>query len=200
MKNDSIVKGVAALAALAAVAGFTYNGFSPNGLPLVRTEPVKIAVSDSAIFGSSAPGTATGTGAGSSAGDTVSHARGATGAADTAGVDAFRIITLDQMKRAVNEKKGMLFDARTTDEFAAGHIPGAQNLYAMAPETWVENIAEVPRDTLVIIYCSNPHCPFGRTLAEFLGSFGFTNMLLFDGGWDAWSGAGLPTTGTGKGK
>jgi rhodanese-related sulfurtransferase len=174
MKHDSLPKGMAAVVTMAVVAGFTYNAFSPSGVPLIRTAPVKVAVADSAIFGAPAahPGLA---------------------AADTSAPGAFRVITLDQMKRAVGEKKGMLFDARTPDEYAAGHIPGAANLYAMAPESWVDRIAEVPRDTLVLIYCSNPHCPFGKTLAEFLGSFGFTNMLLFDEGWDAWTGAGLPT-------
>jgi rhodanese-related sulfurtransferase len=173
MNNGSLPRGVAAVVAMAVVVGFTHNVFSPNGLPLVRTAPVRLSVADSAIFGAhqAGPGVA---------------------AAETSTVGAFRVITLGQMKRAVEEGKGMLFDARTPDEFAAGHVPGAQNLYAMAPEAWVDRIAEVPRDTLVIIYCSNPHCPFGKSLAEFLGSFGFTNMLLFDDGWDAWSGAGLP--------
>jgi rhodanese-related sulfurtransferase len=173
MKNESLLKGMAAVIAMAVVVGFTHNAFSPSGVPLVRTAPVKVAVADSAIFGAPA-------------------ARPGAPAADTSAQEAFRVITLDQMMRAVGENKGMLFDARTPEEYAAGHIPGAANLYAMAPESWVERIAEVPRDTLVIIYCSNPHCPFAKTLAEFLGSFGFTNMLLFDDGWDAWSGAGLP--------
>jgi rhodanese-related sulfurtransferase len=187
-QNESLPKGVAAVAVLVVVAGLTYNAVSSNGLPLVRTEPVRIAVDDSAIFGAPAASV-----------QPPAPASGSS-AADTAETGAFRIITLEQMKRAVAEKKGLLYDARTPDEFSAGHVPGARNLYAMAPETWVEQIAEIPRDTLVIIYCSNPHCPFGRTLAEFLGSFGFTNMLLFDAGWDAWSGAGLPSSAAGKGK
>jgi rhodanese-related sulfurtransferase len=189
MQKDSLARGVAAVAALAVVAGFTYNLLSSNGLPLIRTEPVRIPVADSAIF------EAHGAAVNGAAADTPR-----TAVIDTAGTGAFRIINLDQMKRAVTEKKGLLFDARTPDEFAAGNIPGAVNLYAMAPETWVERIAGIPRDTLVIIYCSNPHCPFGRTLAEFLGSFEFTNILLFDAGWDAWSGAGLPSSAAGKGE
>lgn len=174
MKNPSLLRGIAAVAAMAAAVGFTYNAFAPDSLPLIRTAPVRIAVADSAIFGAPAGGDGA-------------------GAPDSASQGAFRVVTLDQMKRAVAEKKGMLVDARTPDEFEAGHIPGAVNLYAMAPENWVDRIAEVPRDSLMLIYCSNPHCPFGRTLAEFLGSFGFTNLLLFDDGWDAWSGAGLPS-------
>ena len=166
------------IVAMAAIVGFTFNTFSGKGLPLLRVAPEKVAVTDSAIFGS--PGT------------TPASIPAADAVADSAGSTVFRIITLEQMKRAVDEKRGLLLDARTPDEYAAGHIPGAMNLYAEAPETWVERIAEIPRDTLVLVYCGNPHCPYGRTLAEFLGQFGFTNLLLYDEGWDQWSGAGLP--------
>jgi len=44
----------------------------------------------------------------------------------------------------------------------------------------------------VAIYCSNPHCHFARSVAELLGTFGFTNLLLYDDGYDAWMDAGLP--------
>jgi rhodanese-related sulfurtransferase len=174
MKNRSLLREIAAVVAMAVAVGFTYNAFAPDSLTLIRTAPVLVAVADSAIFG--APAAVEGAPAG-----------------DSAAQGTFRVLNLEQMKRAVAEEKGLLADARTPDEYEAGHIPGAVNFYAMAPEDWVERIAEVPRDTLVMIYCSNPHCPFGRTLAEFLGSFGFTNLLLFDDGWDAWSGAGLPS-------
>lgn len=177
MEPKSLPAGIAAVVAMAIAVGFTFNAFSPDGIPLIRVAPVKVAVPDSAIFGAAG-------------GDTAGS-----GAPEAAG---FRVITLAQMERALEERRGVVYDARTPEEYVEGHIPGAENLYAMAPETWIERIAEVPRDTLVLIYCSNPHCPYGRTLAEFLGSFGFTNLLLFDDGWDAWSEAGLPAA-TGEG-
>ena len=178
MEPRSLGRDIAALIAVAAVAGFTYNALSKSGLPLIRVAPLKTAVSDSAIFGGAAPPASPGpAGASETASDSAS---------------ALRIVSLSQMQRAFEEKRGLLYDARTPEEFAAGHIPGAVNLYAMAPETWVERIAEVPRDTLILIYCGNPHCPFGRSLAEFLGQFGFSNLVLFDEGWDAWEAAGLP--------
>ena len=180
MKEPSLTKEIAAVVAMAVVVGFVFNTVSGRGLPIIRVDPVRVAVADSAIFG---PGAA--------AIDAVPSAP----RAETAAGDAFRIITLDQMKRATEGRRGILFDARTPDEFAAGHIPGAENLYAMAPESWVERVGDLPRDTLLIVYCSNPHCPFGKTLAELLGSFGFNNLLLFDEGWDAWTAAGLPSSG-----
>jgi rhodanese-related sulfurtransferase len=183
MKKGSVTREIAAIVAIAAVVALTFNLLSPAGIPLVRTEPVKIAVADSAIFGRNA-GPA---------------APFAAAAAETSGQAVFRVITLGQMRRVVDERPGMILDARTPDEFAKGRIPGAVNLYAMEPEAWVGRVGDLPRDTLMVLYCSNPHCPFGRTLAEYLGAFGFTNMLLFDDGWDAWTEAGLPSEGGGEG-
>lgn len=169
---------IATVIAMAVVVGFTFNAFSPEGIPVVRTAPVRVAVADSEIFG--AP-------AGTGSPDKASSAL-----PETPGRAVFRIITLEQMKRVVAERRGMILDARAQAEYEAGHITGAVNMYAIEPEGYVERIAGIPRDTLVVIYCSNPHCPYGRDLAEFLGAFGFTNMLLYDDGWDDWSGAGLP--------
>jgi rhodanese-related sulfurtransferase len=189
MKTASMGKEIGGLLLLAAVVGFTYNAFSPDSIPVVRTAPVKLAVSDSEIFGGAAV-------------DTTRDRRPETAPAppETSGQAVFRVITLDQMKRAVSAKVGLILDARTPAEFEAGHVPRAMNLYALAPETWVEKIAGLPRDTLMVVYCSNPHCPFARTLAEFLGGFGFTNLLLYDDGWDGWSDAGLPVERPGGGK
>jgi 3-mercaptopyruvate sulfurtransferase SseA len=65
---------------------------------------------------------------------------------------------------------------------------------AMKPEEYLHWMVEIPRDTMVVIYCGNPVCHYGRTLAEFMGSFGFTNLLLYDDGWDDWTAAGLPVS------
>lgn len=184
MKKMSLGKEIATVLAVAVVTGFTYNAFSPEGVPLVRVAPVKVAVDDAEIFGVPA--------------DTLSRAPLAAASPETSGQGAFRVISLDQMKRVVAERRAMVLDARTPAEYAEGHISGAENLYAVEPDTWVERIADLPRDTLLVIYCSNPHCPYGRDLAEFLGAFGFSNMLLYDDGWDGWTGAGLPASGGGK--
>ncbi len=186
MKTTSLGKEIATVVAVAVAVGFTFNAFSPAGIPLVRSAPIKVPVADSEIFGVPA--------------DTASPAPLSAARPETSGQAVFRVITLDQMKRIVDERRGMVLDARAPAEYEQGHIAGAQNLYAMEPDTWVGRIAEIPRDTLVAIYCSNPHCPYGRDLAEFLGAFGFSNMLLYDEGWDGWSAAGLPAAGKGDGR
>lgn len=182
MKERSLSRDISAIVVTAVVVGFTFNAFSTEGVPLIRTAPVKVAVADSELFAGGAAPPSTGT----------KPAAGPTSTpVETTGQAVFRVITLAQMQRVVGEGRGMVLDARSQTEYEAGHIGGAHNMYAVEPESFVERIADIPRDTLLVIYCSNPHCPYGRDLAEFLGAFGFTNMLLYDDGWDGWDGAGL---------
>jgi len=182
--HGHIGRQFAAIGLTALFAGLAYNALSDTGLPLIRKAPPKVAVPDGEIFG---------TGNASAGADTVSRD---TAVRDTAGKSGekapFRVITLAQMKKIRDGGVGVIVDARTPGEFAAGHIARSVNLYAMEPENYVEWIADLPRDTLVAIYCSNPHCHFARSVAELLGTFGFTNLLLYDDGYDAWMDAGLP--------
>jgi len=157
-----------------------YNAISDTGMPLIRKAPPKVSVSDEEIFGG-----------GEQQLDRDTPA-GLTARTDTAEQEPFRVISLAQMRKILDGKSGIIADARTPDEYATGHIPGSLNLYAMEPENYVELIADLPRDTLVTVYCSNPHCPFARSVAELLGTFGFTNVLLYDDGYDGWIDAGLP--------
>ncbi len=60
------------------------------------------------------------------------------------------------------------------------------------PVNILPRLAVIPRDTLIIVYCSNSECPLGRSLAEFLGVMEFKNLLLYDDGWDGWQKAGMP--------
>jgi len=194
---------IAVIVTASLFAGLAYNAFSGTGLSLIRVAPPKVSVSDEEIFGGGKPDGAAAdtvsTSATVPAADTLPAAgatppTGTPKAADTdgAGQEPFRVITLAQMEKIVKEKVGIVADARTPDEYAAGHIGGAVNLYAMEPENYVDRIADLPRDTLITVYCSNTHCHFARSVAELLGTFGFTNVLLYDDGYDGWTGAGLP--------
>lgn len=50
----------------------------------------------------------------------------------------------------------VVLDVRSPELFAAGHVPTARNLpHARINE---RNLADVPADTLVVVYCSGPHC------------------------------------------
>jgi rhodanese-related sulfurtransferase len=196
--------------ALVVILGFSYNAFSPKGLPLIRVAPVKVEVADSLLFGTTQ--------------DTVRKSippasrteqpevadppqqRLSPGSQTTSDIarkekkeqeGVLNIITLDQLKRLLAEKRGVLIDARSEEEYGKGHIAGAKNMSALEVEKHFEEIAVMPRDTLVLIYCNNPDCHLGRTLAEFMQQFNFTKLYLYDDGWDGWTAAGMPVDTTG---
>ena len=51
----------------------------------------------------------------------------------------------------------------------------------------------IPRDRTIAVYCSGPACPNSRQAAEKLVAFGFTNILLFEGGLEEWKASGRET-------
>ncbi|MCS6866877.1 MAG: rhodanese-like domain-containing protein [Gemmataceae bacterium] len=84
----------------------------------------------------------------------------------------------------------VLIDVREESEYAAGHIPGAIHISKGVLERDIE--AKVPDPhTPLVLYCGGG---FRSALAaDALQKMGYTNVLSMDGGWRAWTEAGLPT-------
>lgn len=207
MKNrHPVLREIAVVVFLSAGLALAYNAFTAKSLPLIRVAPVKVEVSDSALFSSAdrvsrdtLPAAAP---APKDAGVVAPLHERALRNPDSAAQSvrrekeekdaALKIITLDQLKRLLAQHRGVLIDARSEDEFAKGHIRGAANIPALEVEKYFEQLVAVPRDTLVIIYCNNADCHLGRTLAEFMQTISFSNLVLYDEGWDGWTGAQMP--------
>ena len=50
----------------------------------------------------------------------------------------------------------VLLDVRGPESFAAGHVPGAQNLYHAKINE--RRLAQWPDDAVFVVYCAGPHC------------------------------------------
>lgn len=83
----------------------------------------------------------------------------------------------------------VLLDARTGKWDDGQRLPGAK---ALAPDATAEQAAAaVPaKDSLVVTYCSNTKCPASAKLAERLVELGYTNVLKYPDGIQAWTAAG----------
>jgi len=80
-----------------------------------------------------------------------------------------------------------LVDTRHRDAFAAGHIPGAVSLpYADIDETTLEVL---PRDRLVVTYCSGPACNAATKGAAALAALGY-QVKEMPAGLEYWQRAG----------
>jgi len=99
-------------------------------------------------------------------------------------------ITLDQALELY--QKGTVFvDAREPEYYQEGHIKGAWNI-----PFFLELVFKLDslqgKDTPMVIYCSGDECGSSEDLAYELQAEGFSNLLVFKGGWTAWNTSGHP--------
>ncbi len=178
------------IVALAVLLALVYNAFSPKGIPLIRVAPIKVATSDSVLFGPESDSSRERVRVIAPLHDSALARLKAE--REISREQGYKIISLGQLQKLLDKRSGLLIDARNEDEFAKGHIKGARNIPGLDAQKHFEELIPIPRDTLILIYCTNPECPLGRMLAEFVGAMEFHKIFLYDDGWDGWEKAGLP--------
>ena len=96
---------------------------------------------------------------------------------------------------ALRRKAGEAFtliDVREESEYAAGHAAGAVHVGKGVLERDIERLVPDPATPLVL-YCGGGYR--SALAADTLQKMGYTNVVSMDGGWKAWSQAGLPVEG-----
>jgi rhodanese-related sulfurtransferase len=101
-----------------------------------------------------------------------------------------RMITLQETEDLWRSGAAAVLDARAAVFYERGHVPGARNV--PAGEGLPEELAGVARDRTVLVYCEGGDCQSSLALARRLHDDGFKDIRVFSGGWEAWTGAGLP--------
>lgn len=183
---------------LSIVLAFVYNSFSAKPLSMIRVEPVKIAVDDSLLF--SQPEIMI---------DSIANAQPESKDTTQQRIDGrmkklagspeediknniYKVVSMSQVKRLLADGEALFIDARDEESYRKGHIQGAINIFGDEPDQHFEIIAPLPRDTLTVIYCNGPDCHLARALAEFMRILEFTNLYLYDDGWEGWQQAKMP--------
>ncbi len=98
-------------------------------------------------------------------------------------------ITQDQLleRQAKHDPTLFVIDARTPQEYAAGHVPGAVNI---PYDQVAAHLGEIPKDEDVVVYCHS-----GRRAglaAETLEKAGYKRLLHLQGDMQAWQKDGRP--------
>ena len=110
----------------------------------------------------------------------------------SAQTDGIKVIDIAAAKRLV-DSGGCIIDARRKTDYDEGHIPGAILLDYYEMGSYLDQVLPLlSKEQEIMIYCSEPSCDDSELLARQLYSLGFKKLLLFKGGFDEWSGAGLP--------
>ena len=96
--------------------------------------------------------------------------------------------------RAIMEAgTAFIIDARSSHDYAGGHIPGALNVpYENFIDYYADLLDRVPMDATVVTYCRSLTCDLSDNLAQELRIAGYERVLLYRGGWDEWTEAGFP--------
>lgn len=85
-------------------------------------------------------------------------------------------------------RRALFLDARDLDEFSRGHIRGAACCPASDVARLSLNMAGIPLDRQLVVYCINTSCGKAHYLASALAQRGFSRVLIYDDGWDKWTG------------
>lgn len=106
--------------------------------------------------------------------------------------EAAQNISLANAYKAFQNNSVLFFDARSPEDFGAGHIANATNLPVhafMDSLTYLENLDP---DGHIITYCDGEDCNASIDLAADLKMMGFSKVNFFFGGWQEWRDAGYP--------
>ncbi len=84
-----------------------------------------------------------------------------------------------------------LVDVRRPEEFANGHLPGAKNINVLNDD-FANHFSDFDKDETIYLYCKAG----GRSAKAslILKDLGFIDIVDMEGGYTAWTQAGLPTT------
>jgi rhodanese-related sulfurtransferase len=102
--------------------------------------------------------------------------------------DELEPVSRQDLVHRIERGEAAVLDVRPTEEYAAGHIPGATSV--PLPELG-KRLAELPRDVEIVAYCRGPYCVLAPEALTILRTNGFAARRLEDG-FPEWRLAGLP--------
>lgn len=97
--------------------------------------------------------------------------------------------------RTLLEHGALPVDARSEEQYAEGHLPGAISLPLAALQDEPQAARRLPVGPVLVTYCNGYGCNDSFDLAVLLIQAGFTEVRVFEGGFPVWQEAGLPVVG-----
>jgi len=189
------LRGAAWIVGIGVVLGVAYNGLGlagrhPWGLAWIGADRLEQLASAGTVTAQPADD-----GYATSATDplAVPATRAATRLPEIPAVGRPVQIELAAFKQLVDAGAALVLDARDTDEYAAGHIPGALSLPYDRAATDPESVEALdPGGRPIVTYCGGGACEASLSLANELVFAEFPRVAVFMGGYPEWVAAGYP--------
>lgn len=102
---------------------------------------------------------------------------------------AIQNINVTTAQEVINKEKIVLLDVRTPDEYAQGHIPGAQNLDFYA-SNFEEELKKLDPNQHYVVYCASGNRS-GKA-GKMMENLQFQHVQNVMGGFQAWQSQNLP--------
>lgn len=80
-----------------------------------------------------------------------------------------------------------IVDVRKPESYAAGHIPGAINIYLPDIQSSDPRLGTAQK---IIVYCDSPTDPLARAAAKRMLALGYKNVDVYQGGLEFWKRSG----------
>ena len=98
-----------------------------------------------------------------------------------------RVASAEQAKQLMDEAALYMFDARSAEHFAEGHLPMALSLpSASFDESFAQYAQLMIPEQEALVYCSGLACDESLLVCKSMLKMGFTNLVLFAGGIEKW--------------
>ena len=107
--------------------------------------------------------------------------------------DDLRPVSAGELLDRLERRDAVVIDVRPSDEYGAGHIPGAVSLPLADLEF---GLAGLPLDKEIVAYCRGPYCVLAPQAIDILRRAGFQARRLAEG-FPEWRLAGLPVEAAG---
>ena len=97
------------------------------------------------------------------------------------------LVDYDFVVRAINDQSHIVLDARSNTDYDAGQISGAFSLPATGELVDQDIFSILVKEDNLLIYCAGVECDDSLVLAVNLREHGFTNVVIYPGGWSEWA-------------
>lgn len=103
------------------------------------------------------------------------------------------LVSINHARELYDQGEVQFVDARSSGEYAKGHIAGALNLPFSefsrgAPDAIDLLIPEFP----VVVYCEGGDCDSAKLVAKHLSYYGFSDLYIIEDGYPGWLDRNLP--------
>ncbi|MBN8531700.1 MAG: rhodanese-like domain-containing protein [Alphaproteobacteria bacterium] len=99
----------------------------------------------------------------------------------------YKTVTGEELAKLIKDKKAIVVDSRSAEDYAKGHIDGAVNLPADKVDADTLKAVSADKKAALVFYCGNVKCPASAKSAEKAHGLGYTNVHKYPGGYEEWT-------------